>query len=149
MEPNTQYTMPLRWRPVEPGRWFAPPSRAHESDVGYDLATSEGIHIPPGVEVLVPTNIAFQFPPGVWGLLAGRSSAGGRGLAVAQGIIDPGYTGPIFARVVNFTDRKVVVHRGDRIIQMVLHQAYTPPMLRVDEFDATDRGSAGFGSSGR
>lgn len=149
MTPNTIYDFPLRWRPVEPGRWFAPPSRAHDSDVGYDLATSEDVVIPPGVEMLVPTNIAFQFPPGVWGLLAGRSSAGKRGLAVAQGIIDPGYTGAIFARVVNFTNHDVVVERGDRIIQMVLHQAYTPPMVRVDEFDATDRGSAGFGSSGR
>jgi dUTP pyrophosphatase len=71
---------------------------------------------------------------------------------VSEGVIDVGYTGSIRAKLYNHSDKDYVVHKGDKITQLVI-MPYVAPDLDgievVDELDATDRGDNGFGSSGR
>jgi dUTP pyrophosphatase len=107
--------------------------------------------IEPSTFVDVPLGVAIKVPEGTWGLLTARSSTLRKhGLMVAQGVIDCGYTGPLFAGVWNMADKPVKIEPGMRLVQYIL---MTNASLDVDaqevaELPKTDRGASGFGSSG-
>ena len=128
------------------------PTKAHWDDAGFDLYVDDGDWtIQPGQFVDVPLGIAAETAPGTWGLLTGRSSTLRRlGLMVAQGVIDCGYTGPLFAGVWNLTGSPVTVHQGDRIAQYIVmaNAGLNLDPVQVNELPHTERGARGFGSSG-
>jgi dUTP pyrophosphatase len=128
------------------------PTRAHHDDAGLDLYVQGDYWIEPGHTVDLDLGVSIKSPPGTWTLLTGRSSTmRNRGLLVAQGIIDPGYVGPLYATVHNLRKEIVEVHDGERIAQLIvlpnLTQFVEP--VRVTELPDTARGDKGFGSSGR
>lgn len=128
------------------------PTRAHDDDAGLDLYVHGEYTIEPGEMVDLDLGVAIKSPPGTWTLLTGRSSTmRNRGLLVAQGVIDPGYTGPLYATVHNLRREPVVVHDGDRIAQLIVFANWTQSVvaLEVTQLPETARGSKGFGSSGR
>jgi len=128
------------------------PTRAHADDAGFDLYVNGDWTIEPNHFVDIDLNCAVAFPEGSWGLLTGRSSTlRNRGLMVTQGIIDHGYTGPLFAGVWNLTSETVEVKHGDRIAQLVIMANLAPFIVQIEETDElpqTTRGQNGFGSSG-
>lgn len=125
------------------------PKDQYTGDAGCDLYTSEETWIQPGTFVDVPCGIAVAFPEGIWGRITGRSSTiRKKGLLVIEGIIDNGYTGPIFAGVWNLTDRPVLVKVGERLAQLIPMRLVPVEFVEVDELPETERGSRGFGSSG-
>ena len=63
-------------------------------------------------------------------------------------VIDEPYTGEWLIPLHNDTDEDKIVHHGDRIAQFMLLPWYETEITEVDELEATDRGSGGFGSSG-
>lgn len=123
------------------------PSYAHKGDAGLDLACVDGVTLKKGDVEDIPLGVSIQPPPGMWYLLHGRSSAINRGLHVFTGIIDFGYRGPLFARVMALKDTEVEV--GDRLVQAVLF-----PLTRAGEVAYAEeladhtRGVNGFGSTG-
>jgi dUTP pyrophosphatase len=127
------------------------PTKAYNDDAGFDLYCDAELVIEPHTFVDVPLGVAIKVPEGTWGLLTARSSTLRKhGLMVAQGIIDCGYTGPLFAGVWNMTDQPVKIEPGMRLVQYIL---MTNASLDVDaqevaELPKTDRGASGFGSSG-
>jgi dUTP pyrophosphatase len=134
---------------MDPGA--ALPTRAYEGDAGFDMYTTEEVTIPAGGFVDVPVGIAVQFPDRIWGLIVGRSSTVRRlDLLVTPGVIDTGYRGPLYAGVRSLREDDYVVKKGERLAQIIpfpnvamgLHA--TP----VDVLAPSDRGEAGFGSSG-
>lgn len=127
------------------------PTRAYADDAGFDLYVKGDWTIPPFSFVDVDLNCRIKTPEGTWALLISRSSTlRKRGLLVATGVIDPGYTGPLFAGVFNLTNSPVSVPDGDRLAQLILFdnvsERYTPES--VVELPQTGRGANGFGSSG-
>lgn len=127
------------------------PTRAHDDDAGLDLYVQGDYTIEPGEMVDLDLGVAIKSPPGTWTLLTGRSSTmRNRGLLVAQGVIDPGYTGPLYATVYNLRREPVQVNDGDRIAQLIVftNQTESVTPVRVAELPQTSRGSKGFGSSG-
>lgn len=78
-----------------------------------------------------------------------RSSVGSKGIGRRAGVIDFSYTGPLVVCLTNHTDRDYEVLRGDKIAQLVIQRVETPFVEEVEELTTTDRGSNGFGSSGR
>jgi len=127
------------------------PTRAHHDDAGFDLFVNGEWTIQPGQFVDIDLNTAVYLPPYTWGLLTGRSSTlRKRGLLVAQGVIDTGYTGPLFAGVWNLTQKPITVEHGDRIAQLVImpNLAMETSVTQVDKLPATSRGTNGFGSTG-
>jgi len=127
------------------------PTKAYTDDAGFDLYCDGEMTIPPHSFVDVPLGIAIKVPEGTWGLLTGRSSTLRKhGLMVAQGVIDCGYTGPLFAGVWNMTDQPVKVEHGMRLVQYILmtNASLDVDAQQVDELPKTDRGASGFGSSG-
>lgn len=132
------------------------PTRANPGDAGFDLYVSEDVEIPPGEFVDVPCGLRIALPVGVWGRITGRSSTlRKRRLLVAEGVIDTGYRGPLYAGVFNLGPVPVSITVGDRIAQFVLHHnlapSYTPVDVGSNLFDripGDSRGQNGFGSSG-
>jgi len=127
------------------------PTRGYPTDAGYDLYTSASTYIPAGKVVMVPTGVSVDLPEGTWGQVTGRSSNTRRGLitAAGTGVIDETYTGPLFAPVWNINDHAVTIAAGERVAQLILHEAtgqrFRPAWGVVR---AKDRGTAGFGSTG-
>lgn len=133
------------------GRVEYGPRHHYAGDAGYDLVVSERRVIDPGEFVDVPCGICVELPPGVWAMVTGRSSTlRKRQLLVAQGVIDQGYRGPMFAGCQNLGRESEVVDVGDRIAQLIPFQQETA-RLRTEWAEAlapSDRGEAGFGSTG-
>lgn len=147
------------------GKWTGNghiPTRAHEDDAGFDLYidlttfnTCNDIQdfrlpIEPGEYTRIPSGISIEWPAGYWGLMIGRSSAIERGLFVNIAVIDSGYRGDLFAVVCNISARTVTVKHGERLAQIVpLPLIATAIRLdHVGQLSFTERGDAGFGSSG-
>lgn len=127
------------------------PSQAHDDDAGFDLYVDGDWVIQPGQFVDISLGIAAKLPEDTWGLLTGRSSTLRRlGLMVTQGVIDCGYTGPLFAGVWNLTPFPVEVKHGSRVAQFIImpNVSAQTVALQVVSLPETTRGAKGFGSSG-
>lgn len=125
------------------------PRYEHPGDAGFDLVCVDGATIGPGESARIPIGLRAELPPAFWVWITSRSSTYDRGLTVIDGKIDAGYRGPWFARVVNHTDRPVVVSSGDRLVQGILMPVLTAAHTEgaVDP-EGTSRGAGGFGSTG-
>jgi dUTP diphosphatase len=128
------------------------PTRTRSGDAGYDLRATERVAIPQDGRRLVGTGVAVALPEGVAGLVTPRSGLAidhGLTLLNAPGLIDPNYRGEIKVILHNTGDRRYTVEVGDRIAQLLLVPYWAPELEIVDALDETERGDAGFGSSGR
>lgn len=127
------------------------PSRAYPGDAGYDLYSVEDVSIGPNAHVDVPTGIAIAPESGYWMRIVGRSSTSKKlGLHVIEGIIDNGYRGELFVRVHNPGAESVNVPAGSRLAQMIPHKLIAVDFkVGFEDLPPSDRGSNGFGSSGR
>lgn len=129
------------------------PAYAHHGDAGLDLrSTVEAEVAPGGGRLLVPTGIAIAIPLGYAGFVLPRSGNAlhhGVTMANAPGLIDSAYRGEIKVIVLN-TDpvEPFVIHRGDRIAQLVIQRVEEVQWHEVDDLEGHDRGG-GFGHSGR
>lgn len=126
------------------------PVRKTAGAAGYDLVSACSVTIAAGSSGLVQTGVYISIPTGYFGKIEGRSSLGIRHSVVPfQGVIDSDYRGPIVVKLFNHARTKYRVAKGDRVAQLVLMPCYTPPLMRVDELSATNRGERGFGSTGK
>jgi dUTP pyrophosphatase len=131
-----------------------PPGYARPGDAGVDLrARCDAVLEPGGGRALVPTGVAVAIPEGYAGFVQPRS-----GLALRHGVtclntpglIDAGYRDELCVLLVN-TDPSspYEVARGDRIAQLVVQQVACVTFDEVPELPASERGTGGFGSTGR
>ena len=110
------------------------------------------VMIAPGETVFVPTGIVMEVPKGCAGLVFARSSLGAkRGLAPANkvGVIDSDYRGEFFVALHNHGKLPQEIAHGERIAQLLIVPVFTPGFVEVDELSDTQRGSGGFGSTGK
>lgn len=128
------------------------PGYAHHGDAGADLCTRVDVELAPGERALVPTGIAVEIPLGWVGLVHPRSGLAARsGLTVvnAPGTVDAGYRGEVQVCLLNTDTRTpVVLHRGDRIAQLVLQRVGRARFVEVEELSGSSRAAGGHGSSG-
>jgi dUTP pyrophosphatase len=141
-----------RWadRTDSPESCLLLPSRGYPGDAGLDLYVSEDTAIPAYAFVDVPCGVRIDIPEGMWAMITGRSSTlRKRGLLVSTGVIDQGWTGPLFAGVQNLLGDEDFVRAGDRLAQLILLPApaagFVPTWGTVP---AKARGESGFGSTG-
>ena len=128
------------------------PTRAHATDAGVDLAVCESYVLTPWSTTIMRTGVIAELPPGRYLQLYGRSGLASIGVIIHPGIIDAGYVGEICVITHNANSEDVLVAAGDRVCQALLMHVHdfiseTVPMSAVQT--ATERGSAGLGSSGR
>ena len=110
------------------------------------------VTIEPGKTVFVPTGIAMEIPKGYAGLAYARSGlACKQDLAPANkvGVIDSDYRGEFMIALHNHGSQNRIVSHGDRIAQLVITPVYTPGFEEVAELSDTQRGTGGFGSTGK
>lgn len=130
------------------------PTYGSEFSAGADLYACEGgeITIQAGETRLIHTGLALEIPEGYAGLIYARSGiATKRGLAPANkvGVIDSDYRGEIMVSLYNHSAQTQTIADKERIAQLVI-----TPFLKVDyvetqELSDTERGSGGFGSTGK
>jgi dUTP pyrophosphatase len=130
------------------------PARTRAGDAAYDLACVEPFTLAPGERAMVPTGIAVAIPPGWAGLVLPRSGlAIKHGIACvnAPGLIDPNYRGELRVILINHGREPWSAAAGDRIAQLLLVPYASPEPVVVDALPdgGDDRGTGGFGSSGR
>lgn len=128
------------------------PAYAYEGDAGLDLRANEDVTLQPFERRLIATGLAIAIPDGYAGFVQPRSGLALReGLSMVNtpGLIDAHYRGELKVCAINFdSTHPIHVKRGERIAQLVIQQVPTVTLVEVDELDATDRGTGGFGSSG-
>ena len=126
------------------------PVRASVGAAGYDLFSTDSYVVLPGRRVVVSTGISIQLPPGTYGRIAPRSGlAVKHGLDTLAGVIDPDYTGEIKVVLQNLdTAQPFVIRPGYRIAQLILEKFEVAEVVETDAPEATQRGDAGFGSTG-
>ncbi len=128
------------------------PTRAYAGDAGLDLYALHPCRLGPGERASIRTGVAVAIPPGHAGLVVARSGLAARhGIALvnAPGLIDAGYRGELRVLLLNTDRRKVVsLPAGDRIAQLVLVAVGLPEVTEVADLPESERGAAGFGSSG-
>ncbi len=118
---------------------------------GMDLAAAVELVLDPGERALIPTGLQVAIPPGYEGQVRPRSGLALRyGVTVlnAPGTIDSDYRGELCVLLVNHGAEPFAVTRGMRVAQLVLAPVAQLPVLRVESFVETQRGSGGFGSTG-
>ena len=128
------------------------PSYQSDCASGMDLVSIDETIIPPGGRQSIQTGIAVAVPSGCEGQIRPRSGLAAKyGVTVlnAPGTIDEDYRGEIKVLLINHGQTPYVVKPGDRIAQLVVCPVVHVKLLVVDYLDATERGSGGFGSTGR
>ena len=129
------------------------PTHGSAVAAGYYLyaATNYDIEIQPHSTIKIGTGIAIEIPEGYFGGIYARSGLATKsGLRPANcvGVIDSDYRGEIIVALHNDTMYTQKVNAGDRIAQLIIQPYLNFDFNVVDELTDTDRGEAGFGSTG-
>ncbi len=130
----------------------AKPYRAHPTDAGADLFSSEKVNLYPGEQKMVDTGVAVAIPEGFVGLIYNRSSQGKLGISIPNsvGIIDSDYRGNLKVILKNNSSEPYFIERySTRIAQLVITPIMLPEWEVVGSLDDTARGTGGFGSTGQ
>jgi dUTP pyrophosphatase len=130
------------------------PTRAHPWDGGLDLYAPECGCIytisPCGGSTVIDTGVHVQIPEGYVGFIKAKSGLNVKHGLTCTGVIDSHYTGSIAVKLYNHHPcLRYDVRPGDKIAQLVIVKCEHPTLELVDSLEETDRGDAGFGSTGR
>jgi dUTP pyrophosphatase len=144
----------LKW--FDHGRGLELPRQQTTGAAGVDLlaalGVSEIITIAPGKRAIVPCGFSIALPQGFEAQVRPRSGlAAKRGVTVlnSPGTVDADYRGEIKVILVNLGEQDFDIRRGDRIAQMVVAPVSAVAFVERNDLDETERGSGGFGSTGR
>ena len=136
------------------GRDFDMPQRATAGSAGIDLRAmvDAPVTLAPGDCELLPTGLSIYIAdPNLAGMILPRSGLGHKhGIVLGNlvGLIDSDYQGPLMVSAWNRGTQAFTVEPGERIAQFVLVPVVAAELEVVDEFDASERGVGGFGSTG-
>jgi dUTP pyrophosphatase len=141
------------------------PTKAHQSDAGFDVYATDDITLYPGQVLKHPLNIRLKLPHSSWAEITTKSGLGSKGQLVYAGVIDQAYRGVVHVIMtnVNIIERideegfpvmrttPIVIKKGEKVAQLIMNpycdQFY---MVQVDKVDTnTERGEGGFGSTGK
>lgn len=125
------------------------PSKAHPSDIGYDLTAIDVYKQISESITLFETGIRVSPPEGYYLEILPRSSMSKTGymLANSVGTIDPDYTGTLKIALIKVADELPEIKLPFTRCQLVLRKAEYAEMVQVESIEKTARGEGGFGSS--
>ena len=144
---------PIRVRVVRKTDEALPAYETAQS-AGMDLRANleEPIALAPGERALVPTGLFLQIPDGYEAQVRPRSGlALKRGLTVlnSPGTIDAYYRGEVGVILVNLSAEQQLIEKGERVAQLLFAPVTRAEFVEVAELAETERGSGGFGSTGK
>jgi dUTP pyrophosphatase len=134
------------------GQGLPLPRYASEYAAGLDITSAEELTLEPGQRHAVATGFAIEIPHGYEVQVRPRS-----GLATRHGItclntpgtIDSDYRGEIKVILINLGQERFEIRRGERIAQLIPAPVLRADFVEATELSETERGSGGFGSTGR
>ena len=130
------------------------PEYATPGSAGLDLraAVDSDVELLPGERKLIPTGLTLAIPEGYEGQVRPRSGLAlkhGISMANTPGTIDSDYRGPVQVIMINLGSEPFVIHRGDRIAQLVICPVAHARLVEVESLPETVRNDGGFGHTGR
>jgi dUTP pyrophosphatase len=131
------------------------PAYATPGAAGLDLraCVDAPLELAPGASVLIPTGMALHIgDPGLAAVILPRSGLGHKhGLVLGNlvGLIDSDYQGPLMVSAWNRSQQPYTIAPMERIAQLVIVPVVQASFREVDDFSASERGTGGFGSTGR
>jgi dUTP pyrophosphatase len=131
------------------------PAYATPGSAGLDLRAclDVAITLAPGQTTLIPTGLAIHIAdPGLAAIILPRSGLGHKhGIVLGNlvGLIDSDYQGQLMVSCWNRGQTEFTIQPFERIAQLVIVPVVQAQFRRVDSFDASERGSGGFGSTGK
>ena len=130
------------------------PHYATDGSAGMDVraALNEDVILKAKEIDLIPTNLMVEIPEGFEIQVRPRSGLAikhGIGLLNSPGTIDSDYRGEVKIILFNFSAEDFVIRRGDRIAQLVLSKVYHADLNEHDNLTESERGSGGFGHTGK
>ncbi|OBW91893.1 dUTP diphosphatase [Gallibacterium salpingitidis] len=137
------------------GSEFPLPSYATEGSAGLDLRAliDEKIVLQPGETRLIPTGLSIYIAdPTLAAVILPRSGLGHKhGIVLGNlvGLIDSDYQGPLMISAWNRSQQPFTIEVGDRIAQLVFVPVVQAEFNIVTDFEQTERGSGGFGHTGK
>ncbi|MFM7011180.1 MAG: dUTP diphosphatase [Betaproteobacteria bacterium] len=131
------------------------PSYATAGSAGLDLRAclDQALTIEPGATHLIPTGLAIHVAdPGYAAVILPRSGLGHKhGIVLGNlvGLIDSDYQGPLMVSAWNRSAVAYTLQPMERLAQLVVLPIAQVQFNVVDEFEQSDRGTGGFGSTGK
>ena len=128
------------------------PKKAHPDDAGYDLCSRIDAVLEPLSGMAIPVGFAMELPSGYEAQIRPRSGLAAKHhitVTNSPGTVDANFRGEVKAILYNLGREPFSIQRGDRIAQMVICKLPEIELVEATELSETDRGSGGFGSSGK
>lgn len=131
------------------------PAYATPGSAGLDLRAciDEAITIEPGQTILVPTGLAIHVgDPGYAAMILPRSGMGHKnGIVLGNlvGLIDSDYQGQLMVSTWNRSQAAFTLNPMERLAQLIIVPVLQVGFNVVEDFDASERGAGGFGSTGK
>ena len=125
------------------------PVRAHDIDAGLDLLSPRSIRVPAHGSAVIDTGVHVELPHGTAGILFSKSGLNVKHDITSTGVVDEGYTGSIRVKFYNHGSESYQVNVKDKISQLVILPCLYEPVEIVESIDGGERGTSGFGSTGR
>lgn len=117
---------------------------AEDRAAGFTLQPMQRAVVPTGIRIEIPAGYEAQIRP-----RSGLATKFGITLPNTPGTIDSDYRGPLGVALINLSAEPYTIHHGDRIAQMVVAPVVQAQFEVVDMLGETERGTGGFGSTGR
>lgn len=124
------------------------PQKSHLPDSGLDLFIPEDFEVKPLETKTIGLGLGFAIPEGFAGMLVPRSSIAEKGLIIQTAIIDPDYTGEIHLIITNCSNQTQYIKKDSRLCSLVVYSVLNMYLQEVEEFEPTQRGNRGLGSTG-
>jgi dUTP pyrophosphatase len=148
--------MQIKYKKLSP--FAIVPTAGTAGAAGLDLYATKDVSLVNGQPVKIPTGLAFEIPAGYCGKVYSRSSSFLKGLILTPLIVDSDYRGEIFvmasfhqspmSKALGLPDHYEIL-KGDRIAQ-ICFEAVTPvEFIEAETLSETERGTGGYGSTGR
>lgn len=126
------------------------PERAHKTDAGMDIRSIEYGNIPPHSGLAFHTGVHIKLPENTAGVFMSKSGLNIKHNITSTGLIDEGYDGELIVKLYNHGDESYEINVGDKITQLVVIPVLYESIEIVDDLEQnSDRGSDGFGSTGK
>lgn len=144
-------TVQIEVKRLTHGEGLPLPAYATDGAAGMDVVAAEDVTIAPGARHPVATGLSVAIPQGYEIQVRPRSGLAFKyGITVPNtpGTIDSDYRGELKVLLINHGTEDFAIVRGDRVAQLVVAPVTQGLWQEVDELDATQRGTGGFGSTG-
>lgn len=126
------------------------PERAHDTDAGWDIRTPKRALIHSRCSVFINTGVHMDVPEGYCAMIKSKSGLNRFHDIQVEGVVDARYGGSIGCKIYNNGSKPYLFHKGDKIAQIVIMPiADVDELVQVEEFEPSERGNNGFGSTGR